>query len=79
MENEHFLLQPEDPISELLFEPNGYTLDQEASIFNFNSQCPLQLLISWSARTAPDCVNIEVWLHLRTSLRDSLSALTLNI
>lgn len=77
MENEHVLLQPEEPISELLFEPNGCTLDQEASIFN--SQCPLQLLISWSARTAPDCVNIEVWLHLRTSLRDSLSALTLNI
>lgn len=34
MENEHFLLQPEDPISELLLEPNGYTLDQKASIFN---------------------------------------------
>lgn len=77
IENEHFLLQPKDLISELLFEPNGYTLDQEVSIFN--SLCPLQLLISWSARTAPDCVNIGVWLHLGISLRDSLSALTLNI
>lgn len=44
MENVHFLLQSEKPISELLLEPNGYTLDQEASIFN--SQCPLQLLVS---------------------------------